>query len=503
MSEAALFHYIGTQILRRIALRMPRSRRALAERQESNWRRLRKALENTLIFHDLRLKDVRAYAEFVRAVPVSNYSFFDKYVSLIEAGERNVLFGDTCNNIALTSGTGGYDSKRVPINTGMLKLFSRTQMLCASRLALLEGSDLDVFRSARLTFGQPSNLYRRNGLTYGYISGLMCTRMPRYLRRMTVPSDDVVNTVEWDQKIRRVVEEAVGREIRVCSGIPSYFIHILQNALHHTGARTAKDIWPHLRYFIYTGTSLDNYQHRLDGLVGHGLRYYGFYAATEAPIGIPFRRFSDSTQYYLFNPELLLSFSASDSDEPVGFDAVRCGIPYSINVSTPNGFVQYRVGDVIEFEELGGELVFRFIGRDGGGVNVAAEKVTHEELLRTFHALRVAITCKIVDFAVVPGVNSEGVPAYQWTLFMDEAERFDEAGAVSVLDRELRGINLDYDECRRRGVVGSPRIARMDARVLDRIFENNRSRGQFKFKNAFRSEAEFQSYIHCDRVRPA
>lgn len=490
-----ILSFAASRYLYRLGRNTVCPRTQLAQRQDANWRRLRQVLQGTRIHRDLGLAGIRSYSEYVAKVPVHDYAFFEPYVERVERGESNVLFADSCTGFALSSGTSGYDSKKIPLNQRMLRSFVRAQTLLASRVALLERDAVDLFKFERLTFGSAPVLYRKGNFNYGYISGVISTRMPRLLRKRTFPSERVLALPQWEQKLHGLMEETVGRDIRMVSGIPTYMINIFEYILERAGLPQIRALWPNLRYFLYAGTAIDQYLARINELVGQELRYYGFYTSTEAPIGIPYRAYSGGAQQYLLNPDLLVSFTPSGTSDVVGVTDIACTTRYMVNIGTPNGFVHYAMKDVVQFEEIDGHLVFQFVGRDGEVLNLAAEKVTKDDLLRTVDSAKQQVRFEPRHFLVSPCIREDGVPAYRWTLFVNRSIPVDEAAIAAALDDALQRHNLDYRDCRRIGVIGSPVVSIVDAALLDGYFARNRGSGQFKMKTTFKSSDEYAHFM--------
>jgi hypothetical protein len=485
----------GNHYLRILASNMPCSRYALARQQELNWRTLRKAIRGTRIYRDLGLEQIRTYSDYLQEVPPHDYAFFEPYVETVEKGGRGILFTDDCGCFALSSGTSGYDSKRIPLNEGQMRMLLRAQTWIAARVTQLEKGATDFMRFDRLTFGSVPALYRKGSYDYGYISGILSTRMPKRFRRTTFPSLPVLAMQDWGEKLRELIRETRARDIRMISGMPTYFINVFEQVLRATGVRSIREVWPNLRVFIYAGTPINQYAARIDELVGHEMRYYGYYTSTEASIGIPYEPYCTPAQRYLLNPDLLVSFTTPGESEVTGIMDVVCGKPYMINIGTPNGLVQYEMKDLVEFQDVQGNLVFQFIGRDGEAMNLAAEKVTHSELLQSLDEARTCIAGEVRHFFVAPVINSTGIPAYGWTLFVDRPLAVDLRVVAEALDRALQRHNLDYRDCRSVGVIGAPTAATNDTSTLEGYFKRNRGRGQFKLRTTFRTSEDFAQFM--------
>jgi len=478
------------------------SRQALEEQQLNNWNKIKRSLQSTAIYNDLNLKYIKSYYDYVEHVPVGDYDFYSPYVSRLESGEKNVLFNDKLECFGLSSGTTGKDSKKVPLNKMMIDQFLAAQRQIAARVTLLEPS-INPLGAARLTFGSEPVVYNQNGFDYGYISGILGTKTPSFLKKNTFPSANILSISHWDQKISALIDEAMTQDIQIISGIPTYLISIFEAVLAKTHKKHINEIWPNLKIFIYAATSIDQYQQRMDALVGHNLNYYGLYAATEAAIGIAHSPFSNNSQRYLFNPELLYSFTNLENPSDIrGIHNAKLNTPYYLNIGTPNGFVHYSMKDVVSLEQVNDEITFTFVGRKNTGINLAAEKVTDNQILNAIMEAKNKTQSDIHHYFVSPRLIN-GKNCYSWTLFVTDLNHTKPTCFAEHLDQAMKIGNPDYCDCREIEVIGSPHVRLINHKYLADYFAANRSKGQFKMKTTFQSDLEYQNFLadHFPKVQ--
>ena len=484
----------GHAYLKVKAQQLPQSRRQLVDQQEKLFQKFKSRLKGTRIYNDMHLEMITGYRDYVNQVPVYEYDFYAPYVDMICAGHEDILFKGKPVYFGLSSGTSGKDSKRVPYNEDMINVFLNGQRQVASRLCFLE-TDLNVLNADRLAFGSSPKVYEENGIPFGYISGILSTRTPKMLKEQTYPSDEVLAVSDWNRKIDMLIEEALSKDIQIVSGIPTYIISIFEAVLEKTGKKYIREIWPNLQLFVYAATPIKQYKERIDNLIGRTIQYYGLYAATEAPIGLPYSSF-DITQRYLLNPDLLYSFTSVENPADVrGIHNLKLGEPYSLNIGTPNGFVHYAMKDTIMFTEHNGHLVFEFVGRKSVAMNMAAEKVSETQILDTVIRLKNELNQDIKHFFVSPG-SKNNKPAYCWTLFMNLEDQPNAEIISEKVDQILREINPDYNDCREVNVIEKPYVNLMNASSLHGYFERNRDKGQFKMKTTFNTQAEFDEFMN-------
>ncbi len=268
--------------------------------------------------------------------------------------------------------------------------------------------------------------------------------------------------------------------------------------LQKTGKTHINEIWPNLKVFVYAATPIKQYQERIDRLVGHELNYYGVYAATEAAIGLPYEKYENGRQRYFLNPDLIYSFTPVNGPKKnVGLHQIEMGVAYYLNVGTPNGMIHYCMKDVVSFDLNNGDLVFEFVGRKSTGMNLAAEKVSDDEILDCYLNTKNSLNVDMRHFFLSPVLNN-GKAAYLWTLFVPEKANINVESLAATLDQQMQKLNGDYHDCREVGVLGPAQVQIMNADYLQAYFEKNRSRGQFKMKTTFETAEEYLNFIRTN-----
>lgn len=490
----SVVNVLGNKYLQTYANNMTIKRQDMQLRQETNYRKMKKAMQGTRIYKDLRLAHIHSYDQFVNHVPVFGYDQYEPYVEMLASGHKNILFKDEAEYFGLSSGTSGKDSKRIPYNEKMISIFLRAQKRVASRLSQLE-PQINFLTAPRLTFGSDPYLYSENGFKFGYISGILSTRMPKALAKNTFPSREILAISNWDQKIELLIQDCLQQDIQVVSGIPTYLISIFEAVLKKTGKKTINEIWPNLKVFIYAATPIKQYQDRIDRLMGHELNYYGVYAATEAAIGLPYDKFQNGRQLYFLNPDLLYTFTPTEGcNQNIGLHEIELGVPYNINIGGPNGLIHYAMKDVIVFDEINGDLVFEFVGRKSTGMNLAAEKVSNDEILDCFLKTKQRANIDLRHFFLSPS-ESNGCTHYLWTLFSPSHNQVDQEQLAKILEEEMLQLNFDYADCRSVGVLGPMRVCVKNAESLQNYFEAHRNKGQFKMKTTFETAEEYLQFM--------
>lgn len=485
---------ISKIILKNKYQKLALSQTAFLEVQRINFEILKAELDGTDIFSDLGLDKINTYEEFVSAVKVRGYDEFKPYVERLIDGEKNVLFNNNPLYFGLTSGTSGKDSKKIPYNKQMISTFKDSQQYLASVVnEMVEG--IDLVNSARLTYGSNPETYEHNGISYGYISGILSSQTPYALKNVTYPTNDILAIENWEHKLDKLSDQVIPVDIKVASGIPSYLISIFEYVLEKTGKTEIKEVWPNLETVIYGATLIDPYRDRLNTLVGKKLNYFGIYASTEAPLGIAINNAKDEKQVYAFHPNMLFTFTdAEDLSRTIGVGEIEEGESYFVNTSASNGFVNYTMKDIIRIKSVSPILTFEILGRMGSGINLAAEKTTDEHVLDSVLSLNKKLSVNVDHYFLCPS-NRKGIPCYQWTIFSDELKTKNEKEMADLLDAIMSEQNQDYFECRADVILAEPIVKIVSPIYLKDYFNANKDRGQFKMKTVFSCPETFTDFI--------
>ena len=481
-------NFIAKKYLKIKANGLRQSQSEFEKSQERLWKKMRKDLEGTQIYENLNLQYIETYESYAKLLNSFDWDFYAPYVESIIDGNEDVLFHDEIEYFGLTSATSGKDSKRSPYNKKMIQVFLNAQKYTASVVS--SNSDVNMLDASRLTFGSCPVSYNDGRFNYGYISGILSIKTPKYLQKNTFPSSKALHIENWDEKVSTIIEESVNRDIEIISGIPTYIITILETVLEKTGKKSIKEIWPNLKVFIYGATPIIQYQNRINELVGRSLDYFGIYAATEAPIGI-----SCGEKTYVPNPDILYSFNPVENEKiKLSVKDLEVGKKYFVNVGTPNGFLNYAMKDIIEVKSLKDVVEFEVCGRQNTGMNLAAEKVSDQQILETISKTKTELDIDIRHFFVSPQMK-DGRPNYLWTLFISDMHDINKIDVAKHLDKTLRHVCDDYNDCRLEKVISNSEVNFKSISILKEYFLTNQHKGQFKMKTSFPVQKTFENFL--------
>jgi hypothetical protein len=454
---------------------------------------------------------VACYADYLRRLAPTTWHDWSPYVERVDAGEKGVLFNDHARCMAMTSGTTGYLNKPVPYNEAMIAAFREYQFLVAGSMAHVCPGVNPAF-DYRLGYAsaQVRGGLNAKGLPRTYTSTVLTASASPFTPRRFLPSPEVLAISDWDAKLAAICEAARGRDVRIVTGIPLYMKAIFESLVARLGVTALNVLWPNLSAFFYSGSNIEPYRDRLDALAGRRLTYLAGYVATEGPLGFPV----DDSGLMAFNLDhFLFSFLPveGNAEVPWGIDALEPGGEYEVLLGMPNGFLQYRTGDVIRVESVTPLVAFRFVGRREATINLGNEKVSQPQLDSVFRRVRELACVTATHYFVHPSEggphtgDKHARPRYVWTVACAEAWLDGEARSCvarrleSLLDAELMRESRNYEDSRLRdGLIGPPEIRLLPLEACDMLFARGRDRGQFKLKSVLRSETEWRRLLTSD-----
>jgi len=162
------------------------------------------------------------YDDFKKNVPIRDYEDFKIYTDAITRGEPDILWKGKPAYLAKTSGTTS-GTKYIPITAD-----SVPNHIDSARNALLSY----VHETGRASFldggliflsGSPE-LEEKGGIKTGRLSGIVNHHVPAYLRSNQKPGYETNCIEDWETKLEKIIDETLGQDMTLISGIPPSFM---------------------------------------------------------------------------------------------------------------------------------------------------------------------------------------------------------------------------------------------------------------------------------------
>src|SRR5579872_5251149 len=416
------------------------------EDQENIFKSLVKTGSKTVFGREHHLATVKTYEDFKQAVPLRDYEQFKPYIDQIKQGKHNVLWPGQPIYFAKTSGTTS-GIKYIPISKDSISnhiLTARNALLCY--MAVTGNS---AFSDGKMIFlsGSPE-LERIGGIPTGRLSGIVNHHVPGYLRTNQLPSYETNCIEDWETKLDRIVEETVGQDMTLISGIPPW-VQMYFDRLTELKKMPVKDIFPAFSVLVHGGVNFEPYKHRLFDSIGKAVDTIETYPASEG-----FFAFQDSRDQegLLLNTNSGIFFEfipAAEIGEErparLSLRDVRPGENYALVVSNNAGLWGYSIGDMVKFVSIN---PYRLVvtGRTKHFISAFGEHVIGEEVEYSLMKAASEAGLYITEFTVAPMIQQEkGKSYHEW--FVEFGDKpADLADFAIRVDNHLREKNIYYDD---------------------------------------------------------
>ncbi len=434
-----------------------------------------------------------ASLEDLRRAPVTDAEFMRPWLEQDWTSGQNVLA------YAQTSGTTGRP-KFIPVNRAYLAALRRFILRMGTCYMQHTGDYGLAFGGKTLNLSnRPCTELSPAGLPAGYISGIALQRAPWWVRRGIVPSPEVLQLADWNEKLKLTLEQALRagnrNRIRSLGALPALGMYFIRYALDTLQVDYLSEVFPNLRVFTYSGEFLraaDQARIRTwvgppgsPGTPGSNNSFYFFnsYSASEGQFGYALDPRSDALA---FNSEdVVFQFQESETSAPCQLDEVEAGKKYRLLVTTPGGLINYWFGDWVEILSLR-PLLFQLTGRDQDEISVSAEKINQGQLDRVLAQVRAASGLESPEYAV--WLERGAINHLVWVIPGSASH----PGLADQLDRELAAINDLFRDHLANGLLyRASEVQEAAPEVFTAYRQNQVISGSGKVRRIFPSAAEF------------
>lgn len=405
-----------------------------------------KTAEKTLFGRVHQFEDIKNTADFQNKVPVADYENLKSYIEKVKKGQRNILWTETPEYFAKTSGTTS-GSKYIPISKeGMPYQIAAAQSAIFHYIAQKNNAD---FVGGKMIFVQGSpELEELYGIKTGRLSGIVAHHIPSYLQKNRLPSLKTNLIEDWETKVDEIVKETEKENMTLISGIPPWLIMYFEKLIERNGKKI-KQLFPNLQLIITGGVNYEPYREKMEELLGGKVDIIQTFPASEG-----FFAFQDDFEkeglllltdhgiFYEFIP--LEEYSKPDAKRLTLKD-IELHKDYALILTTNSGLWAYSIGDVVRFIS---KDPYRILvsGRTKHFTSAFGEHVIAFEVEEAMKATVGKFPAQITEFHLAPEVNpTQGLPYHEWFIeFEKEPENLD--NFRRNLDEEMRNRNTYYDD---------------------------------------------------------
>jgi len=388
-------------------------------------------------------------ADFRRLVPVIAYEDLRPWLDkILVEKQMNVLWDTPVRWFAMSSGTTEDKSKYIPVTKE--SLFNGNYKAGYHMLGMyaIHYPDSAFILGKTLVMGGSQQVNRiGNGIYTGDISAILMKNLPAPARNRRTP-ESIALLSDWEEKLQKLTDYAIGNDIRAMIGVPSWMMVLLKKIVQETG-RSIPDIWPHLEVFFHGGVSFLPFQEQYEKMIpSERMRYWETYNASEGFFGVQFVPESkdmllllDNEVYYEFIPAGEWNKAQPDT---IPLSGVEAGKQYAVVISTSGGLWRYKIGDTIEFTSTNPYL-FKLTGRTRQFINAFGEELIVDNADRAINEACQQTGAKITEYTVAPVYfDDDNNGAHEW-LIEFETPPADMGLFRTLLDESLKKLNSDYE----------------------------------------------------------
>jgi hypothetical protein len=449
----------------------------------------------------LRSDDI--VGSFQKMVPVHDYDKMhgDWWHYLLE-GHQNVTWPGGQDYFALSSGTTSH-SKHIPVTDDMIASIRKAGI---TEIANLKAFDLpgEFFTKQILMLGSSTSLIEKDDHKEGEISGISASNLPAWFGGFYKPGREIAAITDWDERVKKIAEQAADWDIGCISGIPAWVELMLKEIISYHKLNNIHEIWPNLMVYTTGGVAFEPYRKSMEKLLAHPLIYIDTYLASEGFIAIQKRPdttamalFPDNGIFYEFVP-----FDENHVDENglVKPDAkiytledAREDVEYVLLISTVSGAWRYMIGDTVRItDKEKAEIVIT--GRTKHYLNVVGCQLSVNQMNDGLRVIEQEYDVVMKEF-IVAAVHRGDEYIHRWYVSCDKTP--DNRKVAESLDKTLKENNKNYNVARGKALKDVEVVL-----IPEEIFykwseETKKLGGQVKIPRVMKEAdfLEFEEYV--------
>lgn len=402
--------------------------------------------KKTLFGRTYDFENIKSVKDFQEKVPVADYEDMKPYIEKVKRGQRDILWIETPEYFAKTSGTTS-GSKYIPISKeGMPFQVKGAQSALFHYIAKKNNAD---FVGGKMIFLQGSpELEEVFGVKTGRLSGIVAHHIPKYLQKNRLPSWETNMMEDWEAKVDKIVEETEKENMTLISGIPPWLIMYFEKLIEKNGKKI-KQLFPNLQLIVTGGVNYEPYREKMEELLGGKVDIVQTFPASEG-----FFAFQDDytkegllllTDHGIFYEFIPLEQYGKPDAQRLTLKDIELNKDYALILTTNSGLWAYSIGDVVRFIDKDPHRIL-VSGRTKHFTSAFGEHVIAFEVEEAMKATIEKFPAQITEFHLAPEVNpEEGLPYHEWFIeFEKEPENLDTF--KNELDDQLRKRNTYYDD---------------------------------------------------------
>jgi len=446
------------------------------------------------------------YEAFKTKVPFFDYDKMHKdWWHKLHEGHKNVTWPGQPDYFALSSGTTGKTSKRIPVTDEMIDAIKNAGI---KQILAIENFDLppDFFEKEIMMLGSSTELQENNNHLEGEISGISASRIPFWFRGFYKPGEEISKIDDWDQRVQKIAENAKHWDIGALSGIPSWMELMMERVIDYHGVDTIHDIWPNLKVYTSGGVAFGPYEKSFKRLTGKHVEVIDTYLASEGFIALQTRPETDAMQlltdngiffeFVPFQPDYINPDGSLVDDAPcVSLENVELEKDYVLILSSVSGSWRYMIGDTIQFTDIH-RAEIKITGRTKFFLNTVGSQLSVNKMDAAMKELEDEFDIDISEYTICAKRGEDDEFYHYWYLGASTTD-LENSKVAESLDRKLKTANKNYKVARSKALNGV-KVNLINPRMFyDWNARNKKKGGQVKMERVMNEEkfAEWETFV--------
>lgn len=438
---------------------------------------------------------------FSEAVPYFDYNKINSaWWSKFQEGADNVTWPGHPKYFALSSGTTGKSSKRIPVTDEMIEAIKQAGINQVFSLSNFD-FEADFFEKEIMMLGSSTDLQENNNHLEGEISGITASNIPFWFRGYYKPGEDIAKIEDWDERVQHIAENAKNWDIGALSGIPSWIELMLQKVIAHHNLNHIHEIWPNLQVYTSGGVAFSPYKKSFNALLGHPITVIDTYLASEGFMAFQARPETDAMQlvtdngiyfeFVPFKPEYINEDGSLVPNAPsVTLKDVQLDQDYVLIISTVSGAWRYEIGDTIEFTDVE-RAEIKITGRTKFFLNTVGSQLSVNKMDDAMQELEQKFDTKIPEYTICAKRCENDEFYHCWYLGTEDDLNSEEV--ADALDGFLKDANNNYKVARGKALKGVKVKLVPSAVFYEWSGANKKKGGQVKMERVM-NEEKFQQW---------
>jgi hypothetical protein len=409
-------------------------------------------------FHKI-LKSDNIRREFSNRVPIFEYNKIQQeWWHRVQNNEPNITWPGKSKYFALSSGTTGNQSKRIPVTEDMLHSI---RMAGIQQVLHLDKFDLPTsfFEKDILMLGSSTSLIHQHNHWEGEISGISAGNIPFWFENYYKPGREIASLTNWEEKVKQITINAPKWDVGAIAGIPAWVQLMIENIIEYHQIDHIHEIWPNLTVYASGGVSFDPYQKNFEKILGHPIYIIDTYLASEGFLACQTRPDTKAMSlilnngiYFEFIPFNNQNFDSNselvENPEVLTVDQVKPDQEYALLISTCAGTWRYMIGDTIRFADIDKQEII-ITGRTKHFMNVAGSQLSIEKMNAAIDHLQKIFEVSVSEF-VLSAIPHQNGFAHKWYLGVEG--NVNKYSLKEELDKFLKEINKNYKIAREKAL---------------------------------------------------